>query len=317
MTTFTIPRPGGFRLSAAAQFYESFTPGSGMAAAAGDQLTLAFRLDRTFEAVVAELGVDRTSIRVRFEGTRDEGAVEGQLARILGLYADGNAWLAVGTRDPVVGALQSEFSGFFTAAKSSPYDAATWAVIAPRMNHFQAAQIRVAMAETLGDRVALNGRVHHVFPSPRVLAELPRFPGLSDVKVARLRGIGEAALAGLLDADGLRAMGETAALTALQTLRGIGPWGASHIFYRGAAPEDALPTAEPRVLHGAANAYGLPAVSEEQFREMAEAWRPFRMWVCVLLSRHLARTGGWRAPTLVRERAAAGKALQRRLAVAV
>ena len=54
---FTIERPRGFRLGAAASFYSGFVPGSGMAAAEadGERLTLAFRLDGTYEAVVVAL----------------------------------------------------------------------------------------------------------------------------------------------------------------------------------------------------------------------------------------------------------------------
>jgi hypothetical protein len=95
---------------------------------------------------------------------------------------------------------------------------------------------------------------------------------------------------------------------------GIGPWAASHIYFRGAAPLDELPTSEPRVLHGLASAYRLEAPSEAVFRRIATGWRPFRMWVCVLLMRHLARSGGWHAPELARERAAAGRQLLRRAA---
>jgi 3-methyladenine DNA glycosylase/8-oxoguanine DNA glycosylase len=89
----------------------------------------------------------------------------------------------------------------------------------------------------------------------------------------------------------------------------VGPWAASHIYFRGAAPADALPTAEPRVLHGLGDAYGIASPSVETFVRIAEGWRPFRMWVCVLLSRHLARVGGWSAPGLAKERAAAGRRL--------
>jgi hypothetical protein len=52
-------------------------------------------------------------------------------------------------------------------------------------------------------------------------------------------------------------MPETEALAELMMLRGVGPWAASHIYFRGAAPPDALPTVEPRVLHGIASAYGV------------------------------------------------------------
>jgi 3-methyladenine DNA glycosylase/8-oxoguanine DNA glycosylase len=115
--------------------------------------------------------------------------------------------------------------------------------------------------------------------------------------------VAAAALGGLLDAERLRAMDEDAALAELQSLRGIGPWSAGHILYRGAGPRDALPASEPRVLHAVAQAYGIPVPGLVTYRRLAESWRPFRMWVCVLLMRHLGRTSAWNAPGLGRERA--------------
>src|SRR5271170_3951157 len=129
MTTFSIPRPAGFRLEAARAFYAGFVPGSGMAAADADDLTLVFRLDGSFEAVAARLRERDDELVVTLAGTGDVDRVRRQLARMLGLDADGAAWLELGRRDPLVGKLQQEFAGFFTAAKPSPYDAAAWAVI--------------------------------------------------------------------------------------------------------------------------------------------------------------------------------------------
>jgi 3-methyladenine DNA glycosylase/8-oxoguanine DNA glycosylase len=306
MPTVTLPKPRGFRLDAAQKFYASFTPGSGMAAVEGARLTLAFRLDRTFEPVVVALDDAPNALAAEYAGTRDGESVVRQVSRILGLDADGDAWRAIGERDPVVGMLQSEFPGFFTAAKSSPYDAATWSVIAPRMNMNSAASLKMSIAEKRGDAVTLGGRVHHLFPGPEAVARIEPFPGLPEEKRERLRGVARVALEGRLGADRLRAMKERDALEELMTLRGIGPWAASHILYRGAALQDALPTAEPRVLHGFGAAYGMiPNVGA--FERMAKRGRPFRMWVCILLSRHLARMGGWHAPSLGRERAAAGR----------
>jgi DNA-3-methyladenine glycosylase II len=208
--------------------------------------------------------------------------------------------------------LKSEFSGFFTAAKSSPYDAATWAVMAPRTSMRQAARLKMEIARELGDVVVLDGVAHSVFPSPAALAQLQKFPGLSDEKVSRLRAVADAAKAGALDVERLRAMHVEDALAELQEIRGVGPWAASHIYFRGVAPADALPTIEPRVLHGFAAAAGIAVPTADEFERAADAWRPFRMWVCVLLSRHLARTGNWRAPGLAKERAAAGRVLAKK-----
>ena len=304
MKTFALDKPHGFALSAAADFYSVFIPGAGMAAASADRLTLAFRLDGTFEAVAVALREEGDRVIGEYCGTDDEPAVAGQVARMLGLDVDGDAWLAVGKRDPVVGRLQAEFPGFFTAAKASPYDAAAWGVISPRMNMRAAARLKVAIAEAHGDGVRLRGHVHHVFPSPKKVLGIQSFPGLPAEKLERLKGIAQAALLGKLDAHRLRAMNPDDALAELQTLRGVGPWTASHILFRGAALVDALPTAEPRVLHGLAHAYGIESPSMETFARLSLPWRPFRMWVCVLLARHLKGAGGWNDPGLARERAA-------------
>jgi DNA-3-methyladenine glycosylase II len=302
-----LEKPRGFSLQAAADFYAGFIPGSGMAVAATERLTLAFRLDQTFEAVAVELCETPDGLRAELAGTREAALVCSQVARMLGLDADGDAWHEVGRRDPVVGKLQSQFPGFFTAAKPSPYDAAVWGVISPRMNMRAAAKLKLAISEQCGEAVNLLGRVHHVFPSPRALLALPGFPGLPAVKLERLKGVARAALAGKLDPERLRAMDVDDALRELQQLPGVGPWTASHILFRGAALRDVVPMVEPRLLHGLADAYALESATPETLLRLAEGWRPFRMWVCVLLARHLARIGGWHRPELVGERAALGR----------
>jgi DNA-3-methyladenine glycosylase II len=308
MKTIVMEKPRGFALRAATEFYAGFTPGSGMAAAAVDRLTLAFRLDRTFEAVAIALREEKDVLVADFSGTEDGAAVSRQVARMLGLDERADAWLALGRRDAVVGRLQSEFTGFFTAAKASPYDAAAWGIISPRMSMRAAAKLKMAIAAEHGDAVTLFGCVHHVFPSPKQLLAIDRFNGLPSQKLHRLKAMAHAALAGRLEADRLRAMHVDDALAELQLLPGVGPWTAGHILFRGAAIADALPLTEPRILHGFADAYGVQSPTVEELVHVAEGWRPFRMWVCILLARHLARVGGWSQPGLARERATLARA---------
>lgn len=285
MKQLRFATPEGFSLAAAAQFYAGFTPGSGMASA--DGLGFAFGADRTYAPVGVRLRADGDAIVAEYEGEVAADALRAQLARMLGLNADGAAWL--GIADPVVRRLQAQFPGFFTAAKASPYDAATWSIIAARIGIAQASRVKRALTAAHGDDVFGM----RAFPHPEKLLALESFPGLSAEKLVRLRGIAEAALAGELDADRLAAIGEERALAQLQTLRGIGPWGAAHIYFRAVAPVDALPHGEPRVLHAVAQAYDLPGVTQADFARIAEAWRPFRMWTAVLLMRAFAQTPGW------------------------
>ena len=124
-----LEKPRGYSLQAAADFYAGFIPGGGMAVAATDRLTLAFRLDHSFEAVAVALRETPDSLIAEVAGTREAALLRAQVARMLGLEADGDAWHEVGRQDPVVGKLQRAFPGFFTAAKPSPYDAAVWSLV--------------------------------------------------------------------------------------------------------------------------------------------------------------------------------------------
>jgi len=56
---------------------------------------------------------------------------------------------------------------------------------------------------------------------------------------------------------------------------------------------DELPTSERRLLSAIQMVYGLPEEPDiAEMQEMAERWRPFRMWVAVCLRRTLAGGAG-------------------------
>ena len=134
MRTIHIDTPIGFSLQAASDFYADFTPGSGMAIAEPSTLTFAFRLDGTFEAVAVSLRNAGARIAIDIAGSDDVDTVVAQVRRMLGLDVDAAAWLNLGRDNATVGKLQAEFPGFFTAAKASPYDAAAWGVLSPRVS---------------------------------------------------------------------------------------------------------------------------------------------------------------------------------------
>jgi DNA-3-methyladenine glycosylase II len=217
-------------------------------------------------------------------GASDLDAVRGQVARILSLDHDGEAWLAVGERDPIIGRLQREHPGVRPVLFHSPYEAAAWSIVSARRPARQAAEVRRRLSEQLGATFDVGGVAMSAFPLPqRLLDALEPGPGLPDEKVARLRVVAEAAIAGQLDAARLRAMEPAAAMADLQTLRGIGPFYAALILIRSSGVAD-VPTPEARVRESAARAYGLDELPDgDAFLELSERWRPFRTWATVLL----------------------------------
>ncbi len=150
----------------------------------------------------------------------------------------------------------------------------------------------VRLSREIGHEVDIHGHRMWAFPAPSRLVELESFRGLFGRKVEYLNKLAEAALADWLDTERLRAMAPEACLVELRRLPGIGEWGAQLIRLRALSAVDEMPTTERRLLAALREAYGLQREPDMATLEgLSEAWRPYRMWVCVCL-RHSGGEGG-------------------------
>lgn len=298
MTANLEIRPRGpFSLRAAAEF--GFGPNAGRPPPFDGTMRLAFAVDGGHGYAGVALTQEGADALVAGElrGDGEPAAVERQVARVLSLDGDGEGFMAVGERDPVIGALQRAHPGQRPVLFHSPYEAAAWSIISARRPASQAARVRRVLAERLGVTFELAGQTLAAFPQPERLLEVEPMDGLSEEKAARLRGVAEAALAGELDAHRLQALGPERALAEVTRPRGIGPFYAGLIVLRATGFTDAmLPVAEPKLLGHVARFYGLEEPPTlERLGQMAEAWRPFRTWTTVLL--RLAGDRGTAVPT--------------------
>lgn len=288
MTTLSFEAPFGFRLSAASDFYAGFSPMGGSASQDRGPLELGFLLDGTFEPVTVSLTQSGRTVTLESSGTKEVSAVRRQVSRMLGLDVDGHAWLEVGKRDEAVGRLQSHFPGFFTAGFPSAYEAGVGGVLSQRTSVKQGAALRRKLSEAHGTVVGPLA----MLPTPGVLLGVKAFPGVPAAKMEVLHGLALAALNGKLEAERLRSMSIEEALNDLQQIHGIGPWTSGHMLFRGACVQDGAPVSEPRVLRAFEVAMKAP---EREFISRSEQWKPFRMWVCILMMRELMRVGQWAA----------------------
>ena len=280
-TTFEIAPRGPFSLRAAAQFGFGGSLGS---PAFDGAMRLAFAVDG-FAGHAGVLLRERSdgTIDGEVQGGCDVTAVRDQVARILSLDHDGEAWAQVGERDPVIGRLQREHPGVRPVLFHSPYEAAAWSTISARRPATQAVGVRRRLSEELGATFDVGGVEMAAFPLPGRLLDAEPGPGLPEEKVARLHGVARAAIDGALDPEWLRALEPDAALAQLLMLRGIGPFYAALILVRSSGVAD-VATAEPRLMESAAHEYGLGKPPDgDAFLQLAEHWRPFRTWAMVLL----------------------------------
>ena len=185
------------------------------------------------------------------------------------------------------------FPGFRPVNWSNAYEATAWCLISSRISMRQGQGVKDRMSRELGHEVDVHGHRLWVFPEPLRLVELKSFAGLFGRKVEYLNALGRAALAGALDTDRLRALPRDEALSRLKELHGIGEFGSQLVRLRALSAVDELPTQEPRLIGAIRDAYGLAREPDlKGLEELAESWRPFRMWVCVCLRRTLAGGAG-------------------------
>jgi len=284
---FEISPAGAFSLRASADFIGAWHEAPSEGHADGGHLHLAFLTDAGWKPVgVCLTQTPDSRVHGEVYGDASAAEVQGKVARILSLDVDGSGWPDVGLRDPVVGRLQRMFPAFRPVNWSDAYEAAAWCLISTRVSMRQGQGVKDRLSREIGHEVDVHGHRMYAFPAPSRLVELESFRGLFGRKVEYLNKLGEAALADWLDTEKLRAMPAEECLVELRRLLGIGDWGAQLIRLRALSAVDEMPTTERRLLAILREEYGLQREPDMATLEgLSEAWRPYRMWVCVCLRR--------------------------------
>ena len=252
----------------------------------GDAVLIAFPVEgwRSSAAVVMRQRGNTIQGDVYGADEADAERAWRQALATVSLDVDGQGFVDIGQRDPIIGRLQAEYANLRPVLFHSPYEAACAFIIGHRITILQTRRIRQRMAEQAGAPIEVDGTRFNAFPDPRALLRLESFPGVAPAKIERLHDVARAALEGTLDRARLRSMPEADALTQLRTLPGIGEFFAQGILMRGAGLVDAVTDDDltPRAIQ---LLYGLRERPDRAaVLKRAEAWRPFRMWAVVLLN---------------------------------
>lgn len=281
--TAILPKPDGFSLAESQRFLLGFRAIAG--AGDGATLDLAFALDGTWEPVGVHVSERGNSISIEARSNPEgasAAAIGHNVARILSLNIDGTGYAAVGQRDPIVGALQRERPGLRPVLFPTAWEAAVWSILSQRTRRTQAMAVKQRLSEARGNAVVTpNGATIHGFPGPAAIIGLNEIRGVTLQKLQWLRSLAEGALRGQLDCAELAALPQDEGMKAVRTLPGIGPFSAELTLARGAGNPDIFPLNEPLLHEKMTWLYG--DASMERHQQIAEAWRPYRSWVSLLI----------------------------------
>jgi DNA-3-methyladenine glycosylase II len=273
---------GPFSLAAAASF--GFGPNTGRPYPDESIMRLAFVADDLGSHAGAVISQQPDgSLLAEVSGDADPTVAAAQIRRILSVDTDVTGWLAAGQADPVLGGLQAKYHGLRPVLFHSPYEAAVWAILSQRRRRAQAMVLRKQLAQAVGVTFELAGQVEYALPLPHQLMRLDEFPGIEEERMARLRGVAQAAYDGYLDVAGLRPMPADQAMALLQRIKGLGPLYAMLVYLRATGVTDGLALGEPRLAGCLRHYYGLASTpGAVAIERLAEPWRPFRTWAGVL-----------------------------------
>jgi DNA-3-methyladenine glycosylase II len=254
-------------------------------------MRMAFCLDGDYQrqvGVEARQFGDRLELQAQSLGDplsdAEAEALRKQVARVVSLDHDGEAFHQLCLSDPVLARIHMKAPGFRPALFYSPYEAALWSIISARRARSQGITLRARMSELYGAGFELSGTRTLCVPTPSALLEIESVPGLPADRIPRLHAVAQAAQRGVLDADRLRAMAPEDAKAELQQLPGIGPFYSSLIVIRACGHADAPTLGEPRSRATIEQAYGIDhELGDEELLALAERWRPFRTWISVMM----------------------------------
>ena len=255
-------------------------------------MRMAFCLDGNYErqvGVEARQSGDRLELRAEAIGDPLNAAeietVRKQVARVISLDHDGEAFHRLCLADPVLSQVHARAPGFRPALFFSPYEAALWSIISARRARSQAITLRTRMSQHYGASFEV------CVPTPTSVLQIEVLPGLPADRIPRLYAVAEAAQRGELYAERLRGMPPEVAQAKLQQLPGIGHFYSSLIVIRACGHADAPSLGEPRSRAAIQAAYGIDhELSDAELLALTESWRPFRTWVSVMKRAVAGRT---------------------------
>lgn len=183
-------------------------------------------------------------LHVRIGGKEAERALP-VVERMLGTGLDLEQWMRAAGAVPWLRKLAVQLQGLRPPRYPTLWEALVHAIVFQQISLHAAAAILRRVVEALAAPIEVSGVPVFPFFSPQRLIGADdatlRAAGLSGNKIVHLRTAAIAVLEGAVRADRLEKMPSAAAASALQSIRGIGPWSANVVLLRGFGRLDVFP----------------------------------------------------------------------------
>jgi DNA-3-methyladenine glycosylase II len=223
--------------------------------------------------------------------------------------------------DPALSKLVHHFRGMRIPQAPTVYETLISAILEQQVNLTFAHQVKKALVEAYGAKLAFEGLSYSIFPQPAVLAiatprELRRLQ-VSGPKSRYIIALSRAVLDGSIDLEGLRRLEPFRAHERLLREKGVGPWTAQYVGLRSLGHLDCLPAADVGLQKVIQRLYGLRKLpTAARVEAIARSWAGWRSYATFYLWLTYWEAPEWRtrlAEQIRSERGLAGSRRARRL----
>ncbi|MDP6777837.1 MAG: DNA-3-methyladenine glycosylase [Candidatus Latescibacteria bacterium] len=220
-----------------------------------------------------------------------------ELARfIFGVDDDLSTCYRVLNRDARMKTLVARYRGLRLVKAPSLYEALLITVLGQQVSVYSAQSVRRRLMEHLSLAVDHAGTTYRGIPDAERLAESSaealRDLGVSRQKARYLVEIARREAEGELQREAVAGLPDAEAMDVLQEIPGVGRWTAEIVLMRGDGRMDLFSAGDLGLQVAAQKAFGLTErPTEEQLREMAEAWSGWRSYAAFYLWMTLMEAG--------------------------
>jgi DNA-3-methyladenine glycosylase II len=195
----------------------------------------------------------------------------------LSLADDLQAFYRIGGDDPDFAPIIEHLYGYHQVKFLTPFENACWAVLTQRNPMKVAQKTKLALIESYGSKLEVNGTVYWAFPEPMQIAvvdesellKLIRNERRTDYLVAAARAFSE------IDEEFLKHASDEEVETWLRNIKGIGEWSATFIMVRGLGRMEHIPLTETKLIEAASKVYGYgEELSRDDLKRLADRYGP-------------------------------------------
>lgn len=248
--------------------------------------------------VTSEGTVEKPRLVCKFtpvEGKISESEAKKKIQQLFSTELDISPLYEYFSKHEELGPVLNRFNGLKLLTETDLFESLVKIIIGQQVNLTFAGTLTERFINLAGEDVEIEGNVFQIFPTPQNTAKLTyddlRELQFSQRKAEYIIDLARMIAEGNMDLEALWELSDEEVVKILLPIRGIGKWTIECLLIFGMGRPDILPAADIGLRNAVRNVWNLDSQpTEEEVRNLAEDWKPWRTYITYYLWESLNQT---------------------------